>query len=179
MQPQCQCSELMFCIGFLGASIVRVANELGRGNAKALKFSIKTIMSTSVCIGMTFFVLCLVFWHQIAHLFTSTEQVVQVASTLSTFLAISMLFNSIQIVLGGIAIGAGFQSLVAMVNMGCYYGVRVPVGAVLGFVLNLQVMGLWIGLFSGVVLQTLILVIIVWRTNWDEQVKKASERLSR
>ncbi|XP_039048899.1 protein DETOXIFICATION 24-like isoform X2 [Hibiscus syriacus] len=100
MQPQCQCSELMFCIGFLGASIVRVANELGRGNAKALKFSIKTIMSTSVCIGMTFFVLCLVFWHQIAHLFTSTEQVVQVASTLSTFLAISMLFNSIQIVLG-------------------------------------------------------------------------------
>ncbi|KAE8673783.1 MATE efflux family protein [Hibiscus syriacus] len=171
--------ELMFCIGFLGASIVRVANELGRGNAKALKFSIKTIMSTSVCIGVTFFVICLVFWPQIAHWFTTSEQVVQVASSLSIFLAISMLFNSIQIVLGGIAVGAGFQSVVAMVNLGCYYGVGVPVGAVLGYVLNLEVMGLWIGLLSGVVLQTMILVFIIWRTNWDEQVNKASQRLKR
>ncbi|GMI65012.1 hypothetical protein like AT3G03620 [Hibiscus trionum] len=170
--------ELMFCIGLLGASIVRVANELGRGNAEALKFSIKTIMATSICIGTTFFVLCLVFGHQIAHLFTSSEQVAEVASTLSTFLAISMLFNSIQIVLSGIAIGAGFQSVVAMVNLGSYYVVGVPVGAVLGYVLNLQVMGLWIGLISGVALQISILVFIVCRTDWDEQVKKASERLN-
>ncbi|KAK8589914.1 hypothetical protein V6N13_088718 [Hibiscus sabdariffa] len=171
--------ELMFCIGLLGASIVRVANELGRGNAKALKFSIKTIMTTSVLIGMIFFILCLVFGDQIAHLFTSSEQVAEVASTLSTFLAISMLFNSIQIVLSGIAIGAGFQSMVAMVNMGSYYVVGVPVGAVLGYVLGLQVVGLWIGLLCGVALQISILVFIVCRTDWDEQVKKASERLNR
>ncbi|KAK8713077.1 hypothetical protein V6N13_148304 [Hibiscus sabdariffa] len=171
--------ELMFCIGLLGASIVRVSNELGRGNAKALKFSIKTIMTTSVSIGMIFFILCLVFGDQIAHLFTSSEEVAEVASTLSTFLAISMLFNSIQIVLSGIAIGAGFQSLVAMVNLGSYYVVGVPVGAVLGYVLGLEVVGLWIGLLSGVALQISILVFIVWRTDWDEQVKKASERLNR
>ncbi|XP_022744001.1 protein DETOXIFICATION 24-like isoform X2 [Durio zibethinus] len=171
--------EFMISLGFMGASIVRVANELGRGNAKAVKFSIKTIMSTSVCIGMVFFILCLVFGGQISYLFTSDEQVAEAISSLSTLLAISILFNSIQTVLSGIAIGAGFQSMVAIVNLGSYYAVGLPLGAVLGYVLHLQVRGLWIGMLCGVALQTFILAFIVWRTDWDEQVKKASERLSR
>lgn len=36
------------------------------------------------------------------------------------------------------------------------------------FTPNLQ--GLWIGLLSGVIVQTLILSYIIWKTDWDEQV---------
>jgi len=39
----------------------------------------------------------------------------------------------------GVAIGAGWQSIVAYVNIGCYYIIGIPVGVVLGNVLNLQV----------------------------------------
>ncbi|KAF3945012.1 hypothetical protein CMV_028569, partial [Castanea mollissima] len=39
--------------------------------------------------------------------------------------------------------------------------------------------GLWIGLLCGVLMQTTVLSFIIWRTNWDDQVKKASERLNR
>ncbi|PPD70242.1 hypothetical protein GOBAR_DD32879 [Gossypium barbadense] len=39
--------------------------------------------------------------------------------------------------------------------------------------------GLWIGLMSGVLMQSLILGWFVWKTDWDEQVRKASERLNR
>ncbi|KAL1061111.1 hypothetical protein V6Z11_1Z043300 [Gossypium hirsutum] len=154
--------EFMICLGLTGAAIVREAKELGRGNAKALKFAIKTIMSESIWIGMLFFVLCLGCWRQISYLFTSDEQVAQVISSLSDLLAISVLFNSIQAVLSGVAIGTGFQSTVAIVNLGCFYIVGVPVGVMLGY-------GLWIGV-SGVALQ-IILVFIVWRIDWDEQVK--------
>ncbi|KAA3473161.1 protein TRANSPARENT TESTA 12-like [Gossypium australe] len=171
--------EFMICLGLFGAAIVRVANELGRGNAKALKFAIKTIMSESICIGMVFFILCLGCWHQISYLFTSDEQVAQVISSLSDLLALSVLFNSFQAILTGVAIGAGFQGMVAIVNLGCYYIVGLPIGVVLGYVLNLQVTGLWIGLLSGVAFQIIILGFIVWRTNWDEQVEKASQRLNR
>ncbi|KAK5785695.1 protein DETOXIFICATION 25-like isoform X1 [Gossypium arboreum] len=171
--------EFMICLGLFGAAIVRVANELGRGNAKALKFAIKTIMSESICIGMVFFILCLGCWHQISYLFTSDEQVAQVISSLSDLLALSVLFNSFQAILTGVAIGAGFQSMVAIVNLGCYYIVGLPIGVVLGYVLNLQVTGLWIGLLSGVAFQIVILGFIVWRINWDEQVEKASQRLNR
>ncbi|XVF42691.1 hypothetical protein PTKIN_Ptkin01aG0384900 [Pterospermum kingtungense] len=171
--------EFMFCLGLFGAAIVRVANELGRGNAKAVKFSIKTILGTSMCIGIVFFILCLVFGGQLSYLFTSSEQVAEVMSTLTGLLAISILFNSIQPVLTGVAIGAGFQATVAIVNLGCYYVIGLPLGAVLGYAINLQVTGLWIGLLGGVALQTSILAFMVWRTNWDDEVKKASERLNR
>jgi len=39
----------------------------------------------------------------------------------------------------GVAIGAGWQSIVAYVNIGCYYLVGIPVGVVLGYVFKLQV----------------------------------------
>lgn len=39
----------------------------------------------------------------------------------------------------GVAIGAGWQNIVAYVNLGCYYIIGVPVGIVLGNVFHLQV----------------------------------------
>ncbi|MFS7993070.1 putative multi antimicrobial extrusion protein [Helianthus anomalus] len=53
--------EFMISLSFNGAGCVRVANELGRGNVKAVKFSIKVLLVTSGVIGAVFFVLCLVF----------------------------------------------------------------------------------------------------------------------
>ena len=80
---------------------VRVSNELGRGNAKAAKFSIKVVLSTSIFIGVFFWILCLVFGHDIAYLFTSDEEVVEMVSSLSVLLAFSILLNSVQSVLTG------------------------------------------------------------------------------
>ncbi|XVE90333.1 hypothetical protein DITRI_Ditri20bG0069000 [Diplodiscus trichospermus] len=171
--------ELMVCLGFLVAASVRVSNELGRGNAKAVKFAIKTILGTSTCIGIVLWILCLIFRNQISYLFTSDEEVAEAVSNLSILFAFSILLNSVQPVLSGIATGAGLQSMVAYVNLGCYYVIGIPIGILLGYVTNLQVKGLWIGLLSGVAMQSLILAGLVWKTDWDEQVKKASERLNR
>ncbi|RVW89819.1 Protein detoxification 24 [Vitis vinifera] len=93
--------ELMLCLGFVGASCVRVANELGRGNAKAAIFSIKVILCNSILIGVIFWVLCLVFGHDIAYLFTSDEEVITMVSSLSVLLSFSILLNSVQPVLIG------------------------------------------------------------------------------
>lgn len=37
----------------------------------------------------------------------------------------------------GVAIGAGWQSLVAYINLGCYYVIGLPAGILLGFTFNL------------------------------------------
>ncbi|GKU98658.1 hypothetical protein SLEP1_g11631 [Rubroshorea leprosula] len=171
--------EFMICLGFFAAACVRVANELGKGNAEAVKFSIKTILSTTTFIGLFFFVLCLVFGRQISYLFSSSEEVAESVSSLSNLLAINILLNSIQPVLSGVAIGAGMQTTVAVVNLGCYYVIGIPLGVVLGYVVNLQIKGLWIGMLTGVAMQTFVLSLIVWKTNWDNQVNKASERLNK
>jgi MATE family multidrug resistance protein len=80
---------------------VRVANELGRGNAKAAKFSIKIILSTSIVIGVVFWVLCLIFGEEISHFLTSDEEVAETVSSLVVLLAFSILLNSVQPVLTG------------------------------------------------------------------------------
>ncbi|KAJ6693868.1 hypothetical protein OIU85_004636 [Salix viminalis] len=172
--------DFMICLGFLGLpGTVRVSNELGKGNAKAAKFSIKVALVTSVIIGILFCVLCLVFSDEISSLFTSSAQIAESVSKLHVLLAFSVLLNSVYPVLSGVAIGAGVQSTVAFLNLGSYYVIGVPIGLVLGYVAHLQIRGLWIGLLSGVVVLTLLLSYLTWRTDWDEQVHKAADRLGR
>ncbi|KAF2288116.1 hypothetical protein GH714_033565 [Hevea brasiliensis] len=171
--------DFMLCMGFLSATSVRVANELGRGEAKAAKFAIKVNVGTSVSIGVFFWILCLSLGHKIAYLFTSEKAIAEYVSSLSILLAFSILLNSFQAVFSGAAIGAGRQSMAAYVNMCCYYAVGVPVGVILGFVAHLQVKGIWIGMILGEIMQVITLGYITSRTNWEEQVEKASERLNR
>ncbi|KAH7853932.1 hypothetical protein Vadar_008239 [Vaccinium darrowii] len=171
--------EFMMCLGFLGAACVRVANELGRGDAKAVKFSIKVNLSTSVIIGLVFFVICLLFGHDIGYLFTSNEEVAETVAELSVLLAFTMLFNSIQPVLSGVAVGAGLQGTVAIINLCSYYVIGIPLGCLLAYVADLEVKGIWIGMLFGMGVQILALSWMVWRTDWDLQVCKAFERLSR
>ncbi|GMY20009.1 Protein TRANSPARENT TESTA 12 [Fagus crenata] len=131
--------EFMICLGFLAAACVRVSNELGRGNAKAAKFSIKVILGTSISIGVIFWILCLAFGNKISYMFTSDEEVAEEISSLSTLLAFSMLLNSVQPVLTGVAVGGGLQGIVAFVNICCYYVFGVPIGLMLAYVADLQV----------------------------------------
>jgi uncharacterized membrane protein YciS (DUF1049 family) len=80
---------------------VRVSNELGKGNAKAAKFSVKVILGVSICIGVIFFALCLALGKQISYIFTSNAEIAKEVSSLSTLLAFSILLNSVQPVLSG------------------------------------------------------------------------------
>ncbi|XP_043701489.1 protein DETOXIFICATION 20-like [Telopea speciosissima] len=171
--------EFMISLGFLTAACVRVANELGRGDAKAAIFAIKVNLCTSLSLGVLFSVLFLVFGHVLSYAFTSSTEVAKAVSSLSLLIALSVLLNSVQPVLSGVAIGSGWQSLVAYVNLGCYYIVGIPVGALLGYVAKLDVKGIWMGMISGVLLQTLMLLWITWRTDWDAQVAEASQRLKK
>ncbi|KAK6127101.1 hypothetical protein DH2020_039164 [Rehmannia glutinosa] len=171
--------EFMICLGFLGAACVRIANELGRGDAKATKFSINVLITTSVVIGVFFTILCLVFGHNIGYLFTNDVEVASTVSDLSLLLAISVLLNSIYPVLSGVAVGAGMQGTVAIINLCCFYLIGIPIGALLGYVAHLEVSGIWIGMNLGILTQSLALSYMAYKTDWDEQVKIAAERLQR
>ncbi|XP_043687272.1 protein DETOXIFICATION 20-like isoform X2 [Telopea speciosissima] len=169
----------MVSLGFLSAASVRVANELGKGDAKAAKFTIKLNLSISLTIGVIFSILALVYGKSISFLFTSSIEVAKEVSSLSVLLASIILLNSVQAALSGVAIGCGRQSLVACVNIFCYYVVGFPLGMYLGYVINLQVRGIWAGMICGTATQTLILMFITWRTDWDAQVGKTMTRFNR
>jgi len=80
---------------------VRVANELGKGDAHAVRFSIKVILTISTLMGVIFSALCLAFCGRISYLFSNSDEVSDAVNDLSVILAVSILLNSIQPILSG------------------------------------------------------------------------------
>ncbi|CAN8300355.1 unnamed protein product [Cochlearia groenlandica] len=169
--------EMNICLGLLGAACVRVANELGKGDADAVRFSIKVILVVSAVIGVTCSALCLEFSGQISYLFSDSRQVSDAVVDLSIVLSVSILLNIVQPILSGVAIGAGMQSMVAIVNLASYYAIGVPFGIILICIFHFGVKGLWSGMLAGVGIQTLILSYVIYKTDWDLEVKKTNVRM--
>ncbi|WJX60743.1 Protein DETOXIFICATION 41 [Trifolium repens] len=143
--------DMQIVLGLGAAASVRVSNELGAAHPRVTKFK----------------------------LFTTDSVVLEAVSKLTPLLAISVLLNGIQPILSGVAVGSGWQALVAYVNLICYYVIGLPVGCVLGFKTYLGVAGLWWGLILGVFIQTVTLIILTARTNWEAEVEKAIVRVKR
>ncbi|KAK4412747.1 protein DETOXIFICATION 21 [Sesamum alatum] len=171
--------EMMISLGFMAAASVRVANELGKGDSKAAKLSVLNIALSSFGSGFVLFVFFLFFRERLAYIFTKDHDVAVEVGHLSPLLAFTILLNSVQPVLSGVAVGAGWQSLVVYVNLGSYYLLGIPIGVLLGYVIKLQVEGVWIGMLVGTLIQTIILLIITHKTDWDKQVTVARKRVNR
>ncbi|KAG7593745.1 Multi antimicrobial extrusion protein [Arabidopsis thaliana x Arabidopsis arenosa] len=171
--------QMMISLGFLAAVSVRVSNELGMGNSKGAKFATLIAVFTSLSIGIVLFFVFLFLRGRISYIFTTSEAVAAEVADLSPLLAFSILLNSIQPVLSGVAVGAGWQGYVAYVNLACYYLLGIPVGVILGYVLGLQVKGVWIGMLFGIFVQTCVLTIMTLRTDWDQQVSTSLRNINR
>ncbi|KAK4857718.1 hypothetical protein QYF36_005026 [Acer negundo] len=169
----------MVSVGFNAAASVRVSNELGAGNPKSAEFSVMIVNLVSFIIAVMEAVVVLALRHVISYAFTSGETVADAVSELCPFLAVTLILNGIQPVLSGVAVGCGWQAFVAYVNVGCYYGVGIPVGCVLGFKFDLGAKGIWSGMIGGTVMQTLILLWVTFRTDWNKEVEKAKLRLDK
>ncbi|KAH9604558.1 hypothetical protein KSS87_018694 [Heliosperma pusillum] len=169
--------DAMIAFGFNAAISVRVSNELGAGNYRQAKISVTVVSITSVAIGFLAFLVVLATRDTFPHLFTSSEAVAKETTRISIVLAFTVLLNSLQPVLSGVAIGAGWQSLVAYINIACYYLFGLPAGLLLGFKYGLGVMGVWGGMVGGICLQTAILIIVTSLTNWKKEADEALTRV--
>ncbi|RYR40436.1 hypothetical protein Ahy_A09g046191 isoform C [Arachis hypogaea] len=161
-------SAVMLCLEVC----VRVSNELGLGHPRAAKYSVYSFL-----IGIISMVAILIFRDSFAVIFTSSKPLQESVTKLAYFLSVTMILNSIQPVISGVAVGGGWQALVAYINVGCYYVFGLPLGFILGYKVNLGVKGLWGGMICGIALQTLLLLLILYKTNWKKEVEQTNERM--
>ncbi|KAJ0265251.1 Protein DETOXIFICATION 34 [Hirschfeldia incana] len=169
--------EGMLFIGINAAVSVRVSNELGSGHPRAAKYSVIVTVIESLIIGVVCAIVILITRDDFAVIFTDSQEMRKAVADLAYLLGITMILNSLQPVISGVAVGGGWQAPVAYINLICYYVFGLPLGFLLGYKTRLGVQGIWIGMICGTSLQTLILVYMIYKTNWNKEVEQASERM--
>ncbi|CBI17786.3 unnamed protein product, partial [Vitis vinifera] len=140
-------SSVIFMIpfGFSGAISIRVSNELGAGRPQAAQLAIYVVLFMVAIEGIlvaTALILGRNFW---GYSYSNEASVVKYVGEMMLLLAISHFFYGIQSVLSGVVRGSGKQKIGALVNLGAYYLVGVPLGVVIAFVYHGGGKGLWTG----------------------------------
>ncbi|KAK3137024.1 hypothetical protein QOZ80_5BG0446670 [Eleusine coracana subsp. coracana] len=169
--------DFQIMLGLSYAASIRVGNELGAGHPKVARFSVIVVVMASIAFSVLVTLLVIILRYPLSTLYTSSTTIIDAVISMMPLLAISIFLNGIQPILSGVAVGSGWQAIVAYVNVGAYYLIGLPIGCILGYKTSLGAAGIWWGLIIGVFLQTIALIIITARTNWDKEVEKATQRL--
>ncbi|KAK1309491.1 MATE efflux family protein LAL5 [Acorus calamus] len=162
--------------GFSAAVSTRVSNEMGAGNIDKAKNAVSVTLKLSVFLALGV-ILVLAFGHNIwAGFFTNSPSIIREFAYLTPLLAVSILFDSAQGILSGVARGCGWQHLAAWTNLGAFYIIGMPLSILFAFKLELYAKGLWMGLICGLFCQACTLLVITLRNKWehlDLSVQKA------
>ncbi|XP_042984910.1 protein DETOXIFICATION 12-like isoform X1 [Carya illinoinensis] len=186
--PQLETSVLSVCLttistlyaipyGLGAAASTRVSNELGAGNPQAARVALFAVLFLAIIETSIVSTTILASRHVFGYTFSNVKEVVDYVTTMAPLISLSIILDSIQGVLSGVARGSGWQHIGAYVNLGAFYLCGIPVAAVLGFWVQLRGRGLWIGIQTGSFVQTLLLFTITICTNWEKQASKARERI--
>ncbi|KAG4204137.1 hypothetical protein ERO13_A04G029204v2 [Gossypium hirsutum] len=178
--PKLETSVLSICLtistlhftvpyGFGAATSTRVSNELGAGNPESAREAVKVGMSMAITEAVMVSGALFFSRHIVGYGYSNEKAVVNHVATMAPLLCISLVTDSIQVVLSGVAKGCGWQYIGAYVNLGAFYLIGLPVGIILGFVGHLNGRGLWLGIVVGSIVQTILLSLFAIFTNWEKQ----------
>ncbi|KAK1431007.1 hypothetical protein QVD17_14197 [Tagetes erecta] len=167
----------MFTYGLSAAASTRVSNELGARNTNGAKHAMAVTLKLSIILALAV-VLALGFGHNIwAGFFSNSPVIINEYASMTPLLVISIILDSIQGVLSGVARGCGWQHLAMYINLAMFYLIGMPVAVALAFLLKLYAKGLWIGLICGLACQTGSLLLLVYFNKWTRVEFNGSNNL--
>nr|ACU19637.1 unknown [Glycine max] len=186
--PKLETSVLSICLntfglawmipfGFSAAVSVRVSNELGSGNPQAASLAVRVVLSMALIEGVILVSAMILLRNVWGHVYSNDKEVIRYVSFMMPVLALSSFLDGIQGTLSGILAGCGWQKIGAYVNLGSFYFVGVPCAVVLAFIVHMKAKGLWMGIIFAFIVQVSLYIIITFRTNWEEQARKAQRRV--
>lgn len=163
--------------GIAVAGSIRVGNLLGQGNARLSEVSARLTQlfggTFMLCSGIVIVSARSV----VGYLFSDDREVIALVAKIAPICALFQFFDGLQGTSSGILRGEGRQRDSAIINFASLWLVGVLSGYLFTFKLGLGVSGLWWGLTCGLFTAAVFNLILVSRTNWEEQVQKAKERL--
>ncbi|VFQ90373.1 unnamed protein product [Cuscuta campestris] len=186
--PELQTSVLSICLntsatvwtisfGLGAATSTRVGNELGAGHPGTAQLAVGVAIVSAATFSIVTGSFLVLARKALGYAYSSTPEVVVYVSSMLPIVAVSNFVDGFMTVLSGAMRGCGLQKIGAIVNLGSYYIVGIPLAVLMAFVFHLEGRGLWFGMISALLVQVASLTGILIRTNWEQQAKNASERV--
>ncbi|KAK7143811.1 hypothetical protein R3I93_014845 [Phoxinus phoxinus] len=163
----------MFPLGFGVAASVRVGNALGAGNTEQAKLSAKVSLVCGLLVSCVVATIIGSTKDIIGYIFTTEKEIVFRVSEVMIMYGFFHLFDAISGITGGIIRGAGKQLLGALCNIVGYYFVGFPIGVSLMFGLGMGIVGLWIGFFGCLFIQSFFFIILICKLDWKKATQEA------
>ncbi|XP_037604792.1 multidrug and toxin extrusion protein 1-like [Sebastes umbrosus] len=166
----------MFPMGFSVAASVRVGNALGAGNTEQAKLSSKVSLICAFILSC-FIGACLgVSKDVVGYIFTTEKDIIQRVADVMKMYGFIHVADTFAGVTGGIVRGAGKQKIGAACNLVGFYFIGFPIGVCLMFPVKMGVVGLWLGLFISVSVQSVFFLVFLCKLNWMKVTDEALVR---
>ncbi len=149
----------MIASGLAAAATIRIGNQMGLKDAKTLKeIGISTLVLSVIFMGLAGLVFIL-FNDYLPQFFIDNLEVVHIAAGLLLIAAAFQLGDGVQVVSLGVLRGMEDTRIPTWLTLIAYWGTALPLAYLCGFVFNLGVYGVWIGLCLGLIMAAVLLSI--------------------
>ena len=150
----------MVVLGISAAATIRVGNALGRKDY----INLKKAGFTAILLGMSFMglsgLIFILFHNILPTYYINDQKVIAAASTLIIIAAFFQLSDGVQAVGMGVLKGIADVKIPMIITLVSYWVIGLPSGYFFAFILNYDIIGIWIGLSLGL---TAAAVLFVWR----------------
>ncbi|NXD41402.1 S47A1 protein, partial [Copsychus sechellarum] len=166
----------MIPLGLGTAASVQVGNALGAGDFEAAKRSSSTSL---ICTGVFSVIVGSILAatkNVLGYIFTKDKEIVDLVAWVMPIYIVFHLFEAMTGACGGVLRGIGKQKFGAILNGVSYYGVGMPLAAVLLFVAKIGVIGLWVAMLVCVFILCSCFVTYICRVDWEKAAKEAQRR---
>ncbi|NWZ81948.1 S47A2 protein, partial [Poecile atricapillus] len=166
----------MIPLGLGTAAGVQVGNALGAGDIEAAKRSSSTSL---ICTGVFSVIVGSILAatrNVLGYIFTMDKEIIDLVAWVMPIYVVFHLFEAMTGACSGVLRGVGKQKFGAILNAVSYYGVGMPLAAVLLFVAKIGVIGLWISMLVCVFILCTCFITYISRLNWEKAAKEAQRR---
>ncbi|KAL9675653.1 hypothetical protein QQ045_003856 [Rhodiola kirilowii] len=154
---------------------VRVGNALGAGQPSRAQWTAIIGILSAFLFGIVDFIFTIAVRSVWGKLFTGESQVLDLISTALPLLGLCEIGNCPQTAACGVLTGTARPTIGAKINLFAFYLIGAPVAILLTFTFKLGYPGLWLGLASAQGSCACMMLYILYKTDWTQQVKNAKE----
>ncbi|NXF09063.1 S47A2 protein, partial [Smithornis capensis] len=166
----------MIPLGLGTAASVQVGNALGAGDSETAKRSSTTSLLCTGAFCIAVGVVLASTKNILGYIFTEDKEIVDLVAWVMPVYVVFHLFEAMTGACSGVLRGIGKQKFGAILNAVCYYGVGMPLAAVLLFVAKIGVIGLWLSMLVCVFILCTCFLTYISRMDWKKAAEKAQRR---